>query len=82
MVTDSGHMQGLVATSRTLHAALLAVPFAAVIAATSGLRRAFWVNQAYDEQVHQQIVVTVARTWPRFVLSGYGSWSGPLSTGF
>jgi 4-amino-4-deoxy-L-arabinose transferase-like glycosyltransferase len=78
MVTDSGYTQRFVATSRTLHAALLAAPFVVVIAATSGLRRAFWVYQAYDEQAHYQIVVTVARTWPRLVLSGYGSWSGPL----
>lgn len=77
-LSDSSNLQRFAANSRALHAALLAVPFAAVVAATAGLSRAFWVYQAYDEEVHYLIVVAVARTWPRPVLSGYGSWSGPL----
>ena len=64
--------------SRSLHVALLAVPFAVVVAATAGLSRVFWVYQAYDELHHYQIVVTAARIWPRPLLSGYSSWSGPL----
>jgi len=71
-------MQRIAGSSRILHAALLAVPFASVVAATAGLSRPFWVYQAYDESVHYQIVVTVARGWPRPLLSGYASWSGPL----
>ena len=71
-------MLRVVGSSRSLHIALLAVPFAVVMAATAGLNRIFYVYQAYDELVHYQIVVTVAPTWPRPVLSGYHSWSGPL----
>jgi len=65
-------------SSRSLHVALLAAPFAVVVAATAGLSRVFWVYQAYDELHHYQIVVTAARIWPRPLLSGYSSWSGPL----
>jgi hypothetical protein len=74
-------MQRLVlaaARSRALHVALLALPFAVTAAATAGLSRSFHVYQSFDEAVHYQIVVTVAHTWPRPVLSGYSSWSGPL----
>ena len=71
-------MQRFAASSRALHAALLAAPFAVTAAATAGLSRSFYVYQSFDEVVHFRIVVTVARTWPRPVLSGYSSWSGPF----
>jgi Dolichyl-phosphate-mannose-protein mannosyltransferase len=68
----------IAATSRALHVVLLALPVAIVVAATASLTRPFWVYQAYDEQVHYMIVVMVAHSWPHPVLTGYGSWSGPL----
>ena len=64
--------------SRALHAALLAVPFAFVVLATAGLTHPFRVYQGFDEGVHYGIVRSFAAVWPRPLLSGYPSWSGPF----
>ena len=73
-----GEMTRVFASSRAVHLALLSLPFVAVVAATSGLRHVFSVYQSYDELHHHAIVVHVAHVWPRAVLDGYESWSGPL----
>ena len=75
---DITRIRELAGTSRRVHAALLALPCVSVAVATAGLVHPFWVYQGYDELVHYQIVLSVAHTWPRPELSGYGSWSGPL----
>ena len=78
ILTSLKQLQLSAGDSRAIHAVLLAAPFAVVVAATAGLRHQFWVYQGFDEAVHYGIVVSVARTWPRPVLNGYQSWSGPL----
>ena len=69
---------GLLASSRVLHAALLALPFIVVAVATGGLSRPFAVYQAYDELEHLSVIATQWNQWPRPLLGGYGTWSGPL----
>jgi len=71
-------MRDHLSQSRVIHCLLLAVPFVAVALALRGLSRDFWVYQGYDELVHYQTVLAAAAQWPRPLLSGYYSWSGPL----
>ena len=76
-VDETDHLREAV-SSRVLHAGLLAAPFAIVVLASAGLTHPFHVYQDFDEAVHFSIVRSVAASWPRPLLSGYPSWSGPF----
>jgi 4-amino-4-deoxy-L-arabinose transferase-like glycosyltransferase len=65
-------------SSRAAHLIVLALPFVMAVPATLASVHTFHVYQDFDESVHFQIVVQAAHVWPRLVVSGYGSWSGPL----
>jgi hypothetical protein len=71
-------MQDRLLQSRAIHCLLLALPFVAVALALHGLTRELNLYQGFDELVHYQIVLVTAEQWPRPLLSGYNSWSGPL----
>jgi hypothetical protein len=65
--------------SRMAHVLFVAVPFVVVAVGTAGLQNVFSTFQVWgDEPVHYQIVQQVAEMWPRPLLSGYASWSGPF----
>jgi 4-amino-4-deoxy-L-arabinose transferase-like glycosyltransferase len=69
----------ILATSRVVHGLALAVPFLVVIALSGGLRHPYPVYQSYDELEHYYGVVQhAAAVWPRPLVSGYHTWSGPL----
>jgi 4-amino-4-deoxy-L-arabinose transferase-like glycosyltransferase len=65
-------------SSTALHLGVLALPFVAAVPAILGSVHGFHVYQDFDEAVHFQIVTQAARLWPHLMVSGYGSWSGPL----
>lgn len=78
MTTSTVRVRELLASSRWLHFAILALPFLIVIVAWHGLTRSFPAFQGADESIHFVIVRRVAAQWPQPLLSGYGAWSGPL----
>lgn len=82
MVSSEDRIQdagiGTLAEARWLHALILMLPFALVIVGWHGLSESFWGFQAGDESTHFGIVQTFVHQWPRPLIGGYGSWSGPL----
>ncbi len=64
--------------ARAVHIVVLAIPFLVTAIALAGLKHDLPVFQSGDERIHFDIVSQFALRWPRPVLWGYGSWSGPL----
>ncbi len=75
---NPGVMRHHLSDARVVHLAILAIPFVVTVIALAGLTHDFPVFQSGDERIHFDIVSRVALQWPRPVLWGYGSWSGPL----